>query len=68
MATAMGRAVQEMSWHAGWRAGHPEAHIHSGESAVIAPRLVAGLGKRQVAAVAAAKHHTVFCTATGEVG
>ena len=48
--------------------GHPEAHIHSGESAVIAPRLVASLGRRAVAAVAAAKHHTVFCTTAGEVG
>ena len=48
-------------------AGHPEAHIHSGESAVIAPRLVAGLGRRQVTAVAAAKHHTVLCTTAGEV-
>jgi hypothetical protein len=48
-------------------AGHPEAHIHSGESAVIAPRVVASLGKRQVLAAAAAKHHTVFCTTAGEV-
>lgn len=48
-------------------AGHPEAHIHSGESAVITPRLVTGLGRRQVLAVAAAKHHTVFCTTAGEV-
>lgn len=47
-------------------AGHPEAHIHSGESAVIAPRLVSSLGKRQVLAVAAAKHHTLFCTTAGE--
>lgn len=48
-------------------AGHPEAHIHSGESAVIVPRLVAGLGRREVVAVAAAKHHTVLATAAGEV-
>ena len=54
-------------WGRGGRLGHPESHIHSGESAVIAPRLVAGLGRRQVAAVAAAKHHTLLCTTAGEV-
>lgn len=54
-------------WGRGGRLGHPEAHIHSGDSAVILPRLVAALGRRQVAAVACAKHHTVLCTAAGEV-
>lgn len=54
-------------WGRGGRLGHPEAHVHSGESAVIAPRLVAALGRRAVTAVAAAKHHTVLCTAAGEV-
>lgn len=54
-------------WGHGGRLGHPEAHIHSGESAVISPRLVSGLGKRRVVAVAAAKHHTVLCTESGDV-
>ncbi len=49
-------------------AGHPDAHVHSGEGAVIAPLVVSALGKRQVAAVAAAKHHTVLCTSAGEQG
>ena len=49
------------------RLGHPGLHLHSGESAVISPRLVAGLGRRQVVAVAAAKHHTLLCTVAGEV-
>lgn len=51
----------------GGRLGHPDAHLHSGESAVIAPRLVVGLGQRSVAAVSAAKHHTLLCTTAGEV-
>ena len=34
---------------------------------MISPHLVAGLGRRQVAAVAAGKHHTVLCTTGGEV-
>ncbi|KAL4535240.1 hypothetical protein Ndes2437A_g05967 [Nannochloris sp. 'desiccata'] len=51
----------------GGRLGHPGAHLHSGESAIISPRLVAALGKRQVVAVAAAKHHTILCTSAGEV-
>ncbi len=51
----------------GGRLGHPGAHLHSGESAVISPQLVAALGKRQVVAVAAAKHHTILCTSAGEV-
>jgi hypothetical protein len=38
-------------------AGHPDAQIHSGEGAVITPLLVAGLGRRQVAAVAARVQH-----------
>lgn len=48
-------------------AGHPEAYVHSGEGAVISPLAVAALGRRQVAAVAAGKHHTVLCTSAGEV-
>ena len=48
-------------------AGHSEFHIHSGESAVIAPRPVGGFGRRPVAAVAAAKHHTAAALATGEL-
>lgn len=51
----------------GGRLGHPGLHLHSGESAVISPRLVIGLGRRQVVAVAAAKHHTLLCTSAGEV-
>ncbi|KAL4458643.1 hypothetical protein ABPG75_013508 [Micractinium tetrahymenae] len=54
-------------WGRGGRLGHPEAHLHSGEGAVISPLAVASLGRRQVAAVAAGKHHTVLCTTAGEV-
>ena len=46
-------------------AGHPESHIHSGEGAVISPLAVAALGRRQVAVVAAGKHHTLLCTTAG---
>jgi alpha-tubulin suppressor-like RCC1 family protein len=49
------------------RAGHPDWHIHSGQSAQILPRVVAGLGRRAVACVAAAKHHTLVATSSGEV-
>ncbi|KAK9908199.1 hypothetical protein WJX75_004163 [Coccomyxa subellipsoidea] len=51
----------------GGRLGHPEFHIHSGESAVILPRLVALPGRRTVAAVATGKHHTVAVTGAGEL-
>ena len=43
--------------------GHPD----SCEGAVIHPRLVEGLGRRMVTAVAVAKHHTVVATDGGEV-
>lgn len=40
----------------------------SGQAAVITPRQVnAGLSSRRVMAVAAAKHHTVIATESGEV-
>lgn len=45
--------------------GHPD--IYSSESAAIVPRQVAGLAKRCVSSVAAAKHHTVALTDAGEV-
>ncbi|XP_020095639.1 uncharacterized protein LOC109715170 [Ananas comosus] len=52
----------------GGRLGHPDFDIHSGQAAVITPRLVTlGLGARQVRVVAAAKHHTVVATEAGEV-
>ncbi|KAL9247066.1 hypothetical protein vseg_020537 [Gypsophila vaccaria] len=52
----------------GGRLGHPEFDIHSGQAAVITPRqVVSGLGSRRVKAVAAAKHHTVIATESGEV-
>lgn len=52
----------------GGRLGHSEFDIHSGQAAVITPRQVnAGLGSRRVMAVAAAKHHTVIATESGEV-
>ncbi|KAG0448025.1 hypothetical protein HPP92_028052 [Vanilla planifolia] len=52
----------------GGRLGHPEFDVHSGQAAVITPRLVSsGLGTRRVKAVEAAKHHTVIATESGEV-
>ncbi|XAR64848.1 hypothetical protein NMG60_11008720 [Bertholletia excelsa] len=52
----------------GGRLGHPDFDIHSGQAAVITPRLVtSGLGVRRVKAIAAAKHHTVVATEGGEV-
>ncbi|XP_021715226.1 uncharacterized protein LOC110683186 [Chenopodium quinoa] len=52
----------------GGRLGHPEFDIHSGQAAVITPRqVISGLGSRRVKAVAAAKHHTVIATESGEV-
>ncbi|XP_057984022.1 uncharacterized protein LOC131168537 isoform X1 [Malania oleifera] len=52
----------------GGRLGHPDFDIHSGQAAVITPRLVtSGLGSRHVKAIAAAKHHTVIATEGGEV-
>ncbi|KAJ8771751.1 hypothetical protein K2173_026928 [Erythroxylum novogranatense] len=52
----------------GGRLGHPDFDIHSGQAAVITPRLVTfGLGSRCVKAIAAAKHHTVLATEGGEV-
>ncbi|CAA6653770.1 unnamed protein product [Spirodela intermedia] len=52
----------------GGRLGHPDFDIHSGQAAVITPRQVTmGLGSRRVMAIAAAKHHTVIATESGEV-
>ncbi|GMP98392.1 hypothetical protein CsSME_00046301 [Camellia sinensis var. sinensis] len=52
----------------GGRLGHPDFDIHSGQAAVITPRLVSsGLGARRVKTIAAAKHHTVVATEGGEV-
>lgn len=52
----------------GGRLGHPDFDVHSGQAAVITPRLVtSGLGSRKVKAVAAAKHHTVIATESGDV-
>ncbi|XP_050370307.1 uncharacterized protein LOC126788363 isoform X2 [Argentina anserina] len=52
----------------GGRLGHPDFDIHSGQAAVITPRQVTfGLGSRRVKAVAAAKHHTIIATDSGEV-
>ncbi|KAJ0237148.1 Ankyrin repeat family protein / regulator of chromosome condensation [Hirschfeldia incana] len=52
----------------GGRLGHPEFDIHSGQAAVITPRkVITGLVSRRVKAVAAAKHHTVIATETGDV-
>ena len=48
-------------------AGHPEFHIHSGESAVIFPRAVAIAGRKPIAAVATGKHHTAAITRAGEL-
>ncbi len=48
-------------------AGHGGFDIHSGETATIVPRVVAGLLQHVVVAVAAAKHHSVALTAAGEV-
>ncbi len=47
--------------------GHPDHVIHSGETALIRPWPVAGLGKRAVVAVAAGKHHMLCATSSGEV-
>ncbi|KAA6425361.1 MAG: hypothetical protein FRX49_04854, partial [Trebouxia sp. A1-2] len=51
----------------GGRLGHPDFHVHSGESAIIVPRAVTGLGRRQVAVVAVAKHHTAVATTSCEL-
>lgn len=54
-------------WGLGGRLGHPEAHIHSGNSAVIQPRLVSSLSRVHVSRIAVAKHHTLLCTSQGEL-
>lgn len=56
-------------WGRGGRLGHPEFHIHSGNSAVIHPQLVSSLfsAKKQVARIAVAKHHTLVTTVDGEL-
>ncbi|GLI64055.1 hypothetical protein VaNZ11_007220 [Volvox africanus] len=54
-------------WGRGGRLGHPEYNIHSGETALIHPWQVAGLGRRVVVSVAAGKHHMVVATSTGDI-
>lgn len=63
--TADGR-LMTWGWGHGGRLGHPEAHIHCGESAVIAPRIVSVLERKVVTSIAVAKHHTLLCTSNGE--
>lgn len=68
--TAVGSRGELYTWGfgRGGRLGHPEFDIHSGQAAVITPRQVTlGLGSRRVKAIAAAKHHTVIATESGEV-
>ncbi|XP_020579736.1 uncharacterized protein LOC110024230 isoform X2 [Phalaenopsis equestris] len=67
---AVGSSGELYTWGfgRGGRLGHPDFDVHSGQAAVITPRMVAsGLGSRRVKAVAAAKHHTVVATESGEV-
>ncbi|KXZ47089.1 hypothetical protein GPECTOR_38g326 [Gonium pectorale] len=64
--TADGRLLT-WGWGRGGRLGHPDYNIHSGEAALIQPWQVAGLGRRQVVSVAAAKHHMLVATSTGDL-
>ena len=56
-------------WGRGGRLGHPEFHIHSGNSAVIQPQMVSSLvsSNKRVARIAVAKHHTLVVTVDGEL-
>lgn len=54
------------SQHESHGTGHPDFDIHSGEAAVIKPRLV-HFGKEFVVGVAAAKHHMLAVTRSGGV-
>ncbi|EFJ52323.1 hypothetical protein VOLCADRAFT_102981 [Volvox carteri f. nagariensis] len=64
--TADGRLLT-WGWGRGGRLGHPDYNIHSGESALIHPWQVAGLGRRVVVAMAAGKHHMLVATSAGDV-
>ena len=64
--TADGK-VYTWGWGRGGRLGHPEAHIHSGSSAVIHPRCLVSLERYCVSRIAVAKHHTLLTTTEGEV-
>ncbi|MEW5302947.1 MAG: hypothetical protein WDW36_005684 [Sanguina aurantia] len=64
--TADGRLFT-WGWGRGGRLGHPDFNIHSGETALIQPWQVAGLGRRAVVSVAAGKHHMVAATSAGEL-
>ncbi|KFM27647.1 E3 ubiquitin-protein ligase HERC2 [Auxenochlorella protothecoides] len=65
---ALGRdgAVWTWGWGRGGRLGHPEAHIHGGSSAVLAPRRVALPATLRVLGLAAGKHHTLLRGEGGE--
>ncbi|KAF5843258.1 regulator of chromosome condensation 1/beta-lactamase-inhibitor protein II [Dunaliella salina] len=66
-------------WGRGGRLGHPDSHIHSGETALIKPWVVSSLGKRHVSvgiaalhririiAIAAANKHSAAISASGDV-
>ncbi len=67
--TADGRAWA-WGWARGGRLGIDDAllaRVGSRGAAQIVPRPLDGLGRRQVVAVAAAKHHTLAATAAGEL-
>ena len=59
--------VYTWGWGRGGRLGHPEAHIHSGSSAVIHPRCLVSLERYCVSRIAVAKHHTLLTTTEGEL-
>eukprot|EP00249_Psilotum_nudum_P024626 c29240_g3_i1 orf=961-3504(+) len=68
VAVTAGGELYSWGFGRGGRLGHADFDIHSGQVAVITPRLVSnGLGSRRVKVVAAAKHHTIVATVGGEV-
>ena len=59
--------VYTWGWGLGGRLGHPEKELHGENGAQIFPRLVKGLAAVSVRSIAAAKHHCVAVTTTGDV-
>ena len=67
MAVTADGQVYTWGWGLGGRLGHPEGKLHSENGAEIFPRVVRRLGQRRIVSVAAAKHHSLAVTETGEV-
>lgn len=67
MALSKDGRVLTWGWGVGGRLGHADEKLHAGNGAQIFPRVVRTLLSEKVISIAAAKHHALAVTSTGDV-